>query len=152
MGGAKKGKKGKKGKKAKKEAVPLDPHEVERKALIEEAKRLQRLKEREEIQFNEFQQQKEKLNYFWIVEKKNLEDKKAELRNKERELQDLEEKHQVEIKVRLLSMPTAMMTIAIGWQGVMLCVVWRGGCRLFELGAGTCAAVPPAPARLCRPW
>lgn len=41
----------------------------------------------------------EKLNYFWIVEKKNLEDKKAELRNKERELQDLEEKHQVEIKV-----------------------------------------------------
>merc|ERR1711865_1047396 len=43
--------------------------------------------------------QREKLNYFWIVEKKNLEDKKAELRNKERELQDLEEKHQVEIKV-----------------------------------------------------
>jgi hypothetical protein len=32
------------------------------------------------------------------VEKKNLEDKKADLRNKERELQDLEEKHQVIIK------------------------------------------------------
>lgn len=29
----------------------------------------------------------EKINYFWIVEKKTLEDKKAELRNKERELQ-----------------------------------------------------------------
>ncbi len=41
----------------------------------------------------------EKLNYFWIVEKKKLEDKRAELRNKEREMQDLEEKHQVEIKV-----------------------------------------------------
>ena len=41
----------------------------------------------------------EKLNYFWIVEKKTLEDKKSELRNKDRELQDLEEKHQVEIKV-----------------------------------------------------
>jgi hypothetical protein len=41
----------------------------------------------------------EKLNYFWIVEKKNLEDKKAELRNKERELQDLDEQHQVTIKV-----------------------------------------------------
>lgn len=39
------------------------------------------------------------LNYFWIVEKKKLEDKRAELRNKERERQDLEEKHQVEIKV-----------------------------------------------------
>lgn len=36
------------------------------------------------------------LNYFWIVEKKNLEDKRAELRNKERELQDIEEKHQVQ--------------------------------------------------------
>ena len=32
------------------------------------------------------------------MEKKNLEDKKADLRNKERELQDLEEKHQVIIK------------------------------------------------------
>ena len=52
-----------------------------------------------ERDFNEFQQQREKLNYFWIVEKKKLEDKKAELRNKERELQDLEEKHQVEIKI-----------------------------------------------------
>ncbi len=41
----------------------------------------------------------EKLNYFWIVEKKKLEDKKAELRNKEREMQDIEEKHQVEVKV-----------------------------------------------------
>jgi hypothetical protein len=34
------------------------------------------------------------------VEKKKLEDKRAELRNKERELQDCEERHQVEIKVR----------------------------------------------------
>ena len=41
----------------------------------------------------------EKLNYFWIVAKKDLEDKKAELRNKDREIQDLEEKHQVEIKI-----------------------------------------------------
>merc|ERR1712147_453798 len=32
-------------------------------------------------------------------EKKSLEDKKTDRRNKERELQDLEEKHQVEIKV-----------------------------------------------------
>lgn len=42
---------------------------------------------------------KERINYFWIVEKKSLEDKKAELRNKEREKQDLEEKQQVEIKI-----------------------------------------------------
>lgn len=31
--------------------------------------------------------EQEKINYFWIVEKKTLEDKKADLRNKERELQ-----------------------------------------------------------------
>ena len=53
----------------------------------------------EQDDFNEYQQQREKLNYFWIVEKKNLEDKKSDVRNKIREQQDLEEKHGVEIKV-----------------------------------------------------
>ena len=50
----------------------------------------------EQDDFNEYQQQREKLNYFWIVEKKNLEDKKSDVRNKIREQQDLEEKHGVE--------------------------------------------------------
>merc|ERR1711871_1485533 len=53
----------------------------------------------EEKKFDTYRQEREQLNYFWIVEKKRLEDKKAELRNKERELQDLEEKHAVEVKV-----------------------------------------------------
>lgn len=39
------------------------------------------------------------MEYFWTTEKKNLEEKKATLRNKHRELQDLEEKHQIEIKI-----------------------------------------------------
>ena len=39
------------------------------------------------------------MNYFWIVGKKELEDKHAELRNKERELQDLSEKHEIEMKI-----------------------------------------------------
>jgi hypothetical protein len=34
-----------------------------------------------------------RINYFWLISKKELEDKQAELRNKERELQDLSEKH-----------------------------------------------------------
>lgn len=67
--------------------------------LKAEADRLYKLTQKEEHDFNEFQQQREKLNYFWIVEKKTLDDRRAELRNKERELQDLEEKHQVEIKI-----------------------------------------------------
>ncbi|CAM9514890.1 unnamed protein product [Scytosiphon promiscuus] len=99
--GAKKGGKGKKEKKPKDavgEAVN-EVEEAERKALTLEADRVFKRTVKEDHDFNEFQQQREKLNYFWIVEKKNLEDKRAELRNKERELQDIEEKHQVEIKI-----------------------------------------------------
>lgn len=71
--------------------------QAEWKNLKAEADRLHKQSKKEEHDFNEFQQQREKLNYFWIVEKKKLEDKRAELRNKERELQDLEEKHQASV-------------------------------------------------------
>ena len=47
-----------------------------------EADRIFKQTVKEDRDFNEFQQQREKLNYFWIVEKKNVEDKKAELRNR----------------------------------------------------------------------
>ena len=40
-----------------------------------------------------------RLNYFWLVAKKELEDKQAELRNKNRELQDLTEKDSITIKI-----------------------------------------------------
>lgn len=40
-----------------------------------------------------------RINYFWLVAKKELEDKQAELRNKEREFQDLNEKHEITIKI-----------------------------------------------------
>mmetsp|Transcript_33917 Transcript_33917/g.34550 ORF Transcript_33917/g.34550 Transcript_33917/m.34550 type:complete len:492 (+) Transcript_33917:197-1672(+) len=97
---AKKGKKSKSGKDE--ENVEMEgsaSDQAEWKSLKTEADRLYKLTQKEEHDFNEFQQQREKLNYFWIVEKKKLEDKRAELRNKERELQDLEEKNQVEIKI-----------------------------------------------------
>eukprot|EP00959_Pyramimonas_sp_CCMP1952_P369435 7738068-Pyramimonas_sp.AAC.1 len=42
----------------------------------------------------------DKVNAFWEITKKDLEDKKAELRNKDREMEEMEERHQVEIKVR----------------------------------------------------
>ena len=88
-------------KKGKKETAeePETPDQIEFKSLKTEADRLHKLTKTEEHDFNEFQQQRERLNYFWIVEKKKLEDKRSELRNKERQLQDLEEKHQVEIKI-----------------------------------------------------
>lgn len=55
--------------------------------------------ESEERLFNELLQEREKINYFWIVEKKEEDDLKASYRNKEREYQDAEEKFDIEMKV-----------------------------------------------------
>ena len=44
-----------------------------------------------------FQQEREKLNYNWIISKKELDDKKSELINKDREIQDGEENHTMSI-------------------------------------------------------
>lgn len=41
----------------------------------------------------------DKINAFWEITKKELEDRKAELRNKDREMEEAEERHQVEVKV-----------------------------------------------------
>lgn len=54
-------------------------------------------REREERNF--FQLERDKVNTFWEITKRQLEESKATARNKERELEDAEEKHQVEIKV-----------------------------------------------------
>lgn len=54
-------------------------------------------KERE--QRNLFQLERDKINSFWEISKTDLETLKCELRNKDREMEELEEKHQVEIKV-----------------------------------------------------
>uniref|UniRef100_A0A7S1XXH6 Growth arrest-specific protein 8 domain-containing protein n=1 Tax=Phaeomonas parva TaxID=124430 RepID=A0A7S1XXH6_9STRA len=98
MGPKKKGKKGKKGK-GKVVEVVKTPEQLEIEHLREVTSQLTNDRLKEDRRFNDFQQQREKINYFWIVEKKKLEDKKAELRNKEREVQDLEERHAVEIKM-----------------------------------------------------
>jgi hypothetical protein len=99
MGPKKGGKKGKGGGEDANADTPANAEEAERKSMIKLATLYASQTKKEDAAFNEFQQQREKLNYFWIVEKKNLDDKKADLRNKQRELQDLEEKHQVEIKI-----------------------------------------------------
>lgn len=94
----KKGKKKKDDKSASTTANANNPEEQERKKMVTVKKHLYLETQKEEKNYNEHQQQREKIHYFWIVAKKNLEDKKAELRNKEREMQDLEEKHQVILK------------------------------------------------------
>jgi hypothetical protein len=70
-----------------------------KKSLRLQARELEKQVQREEDQAGLYQDERQRVNYFWIVAKKELEDKQAELRNKEREMQDLDEKHQIEIKV-----------------------------------------------------
>merc|ERR1711988_998127 len=48
---------------------------------------------------NYFQLERDRVSTFWEITKKDLEDKKSELRNKDREMEEMEERHQVEIKV-----------------------------------------------------
>jgi hypothetical protein len=48
---------------------------------------------------NDYQQQKEKVESFWEMEKEKRNELKMELRNKLRQKQDLEEKHNFELKV-----------------------------------------------------
>ena len=70
-----------------------------KKALRLECRNLEKLIKKEEDLIGLYNDERLRINYFWLVGKKELEDKQAELRNKEREFQDLEEKHTIEIKI-----------------------------------------------------
>ena len=72
------------------------PTKTELLGQVKEAQE-QLVKEQEER--NYFQLERDKIMTFWEITKKELEDKKAELRNKDREMEELEERTQVEIKV-----------------------------------------------------
>jgi hypothetical protein len=67
--------------------------------LEEHIVRLREELDREREERNYFQLERDKINTFWEITKRQLEEKKAELRNKDREMEDGEERHQVEIKV-----------------------------------------------------
>ena len=56
--------------------------------------------EREREERNYFQLERDKINTFWEITKRQHDESKALLRNKDREMEDMEERHQVEIKVR----------------------------------------------------
>jgi len=67
--------------------------------LEEHILRLREELDREREERNYFQLERDKVNTFWEITKRQLEEKKAELRNKDREMEDAEERHQIEIKV-----------------------------------------------------
>lgn len=55
--------------------------------------------DREREERNYFQLERDKVNTFWEISKRQHQETKAELRNKEREMEEAEERHQVELKV-----------------------------------------------------
>ena len=95
---------GKKKKSAKKEAVTttIDGVAVADMTKEELEKHLELLRdelEREREERNYFQLERDKVNTFWEITKRQLDEKKADLRNKDREMEDAQEKHAIEIKV-----------------------------------------------------
>jgi hypothetical protein len=81
------------------EAIDDTDDDEYKKTLRLECRALEKLIKNEEKLTGLFNDERLRINYFWLISKKELEDKQAELRNKERELQDLNEKHQIEIKI-----------------------------------------------------
>jgi len=70
--------------------------------LEEHVKRLREELDREREERNYFQLERDKVNTFWEIERNKMEQCKSELRNKDREMEDREEKHQTEIKASIL--------------------------------------------------
>ncbi|OPJ78285.1 dynein regulatory complex subunit 4 isoform X1 [Patagioenas fasciata] len=98
---APKKKAGKKGKGSKASAVPdvLSPEEMSKEQLEAHVVRLREELDREREERNYFQLERDRTHACWEITRRQLEEKKAELRNKDREMEEAEERHQVEIKV-----------------------------------------------------
>jgi hypothetical protein len=75
--------------------------QAERLVLIEECKRLRDLRLQEQSDYAAMTAEREKINALWAAAKKQLEDSKAEMRDKERQKQEMAEEQAAEIKVRL---------------------------------------------------
>ncbi|XP_026813533.1 dynein regulatory complex subunit 4-like [Rhopalosiphum maidis] len=73
--------------------------EMSREQLEGFAARMKKELEREREERNFFQLERDKVLTFWEITRHELEENRASLRNKDREIEDIEEKHQDEIKV-----------------------------------------------------
>ncbi|KAM6251045.1 dynein regulatory complex subunit 4 isoform 2-T2 [Spheniscus humboldti] len=92
------GKKGK-GSKAPAAVDALSPKEMSKEELEKHVVRLREELDREREERNYFQLERDKIHTFWEITRRQLEERRAELRNKDREMEEAEERHQVEIKV-----------------------------------------------------
>ncbi|XP_074618275.1 dynein regulatory complex subunit 4-like [Acropora palmata] len=77
----------------------ISTEEMSKEQLEEHIVRLREELDREREERNYFQLERDKVTTFWEITKRQHEERKAELRNKDREMEEAEERHQVEIKV-----------------------------------------------------
>jgi growth arrest-specific protein 8 len=69
------------------------------KAIRVEIRELNKRIAQEEAQSYQVNDERVRMQYFWMIGKKEVEDVEAKLRNKEREVVDLKEKHEMEKKI-----------------------------------------------------
>lgn len=72
--------------------------------LEEHIIRLREELDREREERNYFQLERDKIHTFWEITKRQLDEKKADLRNRDREMEEAEESHQTEIRVTVFMM------------------------------------------------
>ena len=70
--------------------------------------------EEEQRNINFFQQERDRINYVWMLQKNKIEEAQAELINKEREKEDLEE-----IKIII-----TMINKIINQQPIIMMTIW----------------------------
>lgn len=63
-----------------------------------EARKLDEDVKQEDQMAAQYSCERERINYFWIISKKQLEEKRAELSNKEREKEEIQNRHDIELK------------------------------------------------------
>lgn len=67
--------------------------------MRKEIKALRQALDDEERMMGFYQQERDKINYDWIISKKEMEDLKSELINKDREIEDLKENQMMTINL-----------------------------------------------------
>ncbi|KAG7217921.1 hypothetical protein INR49_010297 [Caranx melampygus] len=77
----------------------LSTEEMSKDQLEEHIVRLREELDREREERSYFQLERDKIQSFWEISKRNLEESRAELRSREREREEAEERHRVEITV-----------------------------------------------------
>eukprot|EP00127_Corallochytrium_limacisporum_P005200 Clim_evm17s201 gene=Clim_evmTU17s201 len=79
--------------------IDADPSSLGTQQIEEAMRKMQQELDKERQERNYYQTERDRIHEFWEIAKKGAEDLKTQLRNRDRELQDIEERHQVEIKV-----------------------------------------------------